>query len=247
MGEVFEPEGMRPANPGELAEIDQISAGFKDLTLLLMELHNRTEDLIVTAQREDAEPDPRAMRDISGKLFETLIGQFAGKPEESLSKVFSYIMFLIDRLVQVEDARIALAHVLERAASNIEGLAGNISSAADLLNAGTVATAEQSETYITGAGQKLGNVHSKDECVGWCVIHDPLPGPWRDWPTVWRGDGPFDLWRGFERRCPCGIGHTAVEETLRGNGHPHGCCGVCPCGPPVAVAIMRGGQLVGYQ
>ena len=247
MGEVFEPEGMRPANPGELAEIDQISAGFKDLTLLLMELHNRTEDLIVTARREGAEPDPQVMKGISGKLFETLIGQFAGKPEESLSKVFSYIMFLIDRLVQVEDARIALAHVLERAASNIEDLAGNISSAADLLDAGTVAAAARGETYITGIGQKLANVHSKDECVGWCVIHEPLPGPWRDWPTVWRGDEPSALWCGFERRCPCGIDHTAAEETLCGNGNTHECCGVCPCGPPLAVPIMHDGALVGYQ
>lgn len=98
-------------------------------------------------------------------------------------------------------------------------------------------------SFITGVGQILANVHPKDKCQGWCVIHNPAPGPWDAWPTQWRGDQvvkietifgpiwmPVDVWRGFERNCPHGIGHTAVEEVLRGNGHPHGCDG-CPCGP----------------
>lgn len=97
--------------------------------------------------------------------------------------------------------------------------------------------------FTTGVGQILANVHPKDKCQGWCVIHNPAPGPWDTWPTQWRGDQtvkietvfgpiwmPVDIWRGFERNCPHGIGHTAVEEVLRGNGHPHGCDG-CPCGP----------------
>lgn len=99
-------------------------------------------------------------------------------------------------------------------------------------------------TYITGTGQIITNVHAPDKCEEpWCVIHNPVPGPWNDWKTHWRGDQriivelrgqilevPVDIWRGFERRCPHNVGHTAVEEILRGNKHMHGCgCG-CPCG-----------------
>jgi hypothetical protein len=101
--------------------------------------------------------------------------------------------------------------------------------------------------YITGAGQKLYNVHHKADCRGWCVIHNPVPGPWAHWKTVWRGDGPMDIWRGVERVCGCGVGHTAVEHILEGETRPHGCCGVCPCSPGKAEAVFDAeGNLTGY-
>jgi hypothetical protein len=82
--------------------------------------------------------------------------------------------------------------------------------------------------YRTGTGQLLGKVHNDYECRGpYCVIHNPAPGPWNNWPTHWRGDEPFDIWRGFERICPHGVGHPAVEEP---GSRVHGCDG-CPCGP----------------
>lgn len=112
----------------------------------------------------------------------------------------------------------------------------------------------QPNTYVTGTGQIIDNVHAASKCDGtWCVIHRPAPGPWKDWPTDWRGDKTIfvdsqyglveinvDIWRGFERRCPHGYGHTAVEETLRGNDpHMHGCDG-CPCGPEHLEAEVDG-------
>lgn len=108
------------------------------------------------------------------------------------------------------------------------------------------------DTYTTGTGQMLEGVHAKDDCQGWCVIHRPIPGPWKDWPTNWRGDQavnvggfeiPVDIWRGFERICLHGIGHTAMEEILRGNDHPHGCDGCC-----VAQEVRdEAGILVGFE
>ena len=105
------------------------------------------------------------------------------------------------------------------------------------------------ETYTTGVGQELQDVHPKGICTGWCVIHNPVPGPWQQWPTVWRGDGPGDIWRGFERQCPHGVGHPAVEEILRGrHDGSHGCCEhQCPCLPRRATPIISSeGELQGY-
>ena len=86
-------------------------------------------------------------------------------------------------------------------------------------------------SYTTGTGQKLLYVHNITQCIRmdqWvCVIHNPLDGPWRDWPTHWRED------RGImERICPCGVGHPVAESygSLPGYELIHGCCG-CPCAP----------------
>jgi len=79
--------------------------------------------------------------------------------------------------------------------------------------------------YTTGTGVKLTAVHEPWRCLGrWCVIHNPMPGPWSDWPTHWRGDTGE-----MERICPCGVGHPAVES-LRASG-VHGCCGRHRCWP----------------
>lgn len=77
------------------------------------------------------------------------------------------------------------------------------------------------EVYVTGIGQHL-QVHAKNAChsVDWCIIHDPRPGAWRDWPTAWREDR-----RIMERICPHGVGHPAVEQA---GSTDHGCDG-CPC------------------
>lgn len=80
-------------------------------------------------------------------------------------------------------------------------------------------------TYLTGSGQLLHNVHDWRDCGGsFCVVHNPMRGPWSSWPTFWRDDR-----RIMERICPCGIGHPAVEEVHDILGI-HGCCG-CPCFP----------------
>jgi hypothetical protein len=77
----------------------------------------------------------------------------------------------------------------------------------------------------------LHKTHEWRGCEGfYCVIHNPCPGPWSDWPTFWRDDGRF-----MERVCPCGIGHPAVEDR-RASGSVHGCCGVHAC----SVKVIEG-------
>ena len=82
--------------------------------------------------------------------------------------------------------------------------------------------------YVTGTGQALVHVHDPSRCQGrWCVIHNPMPGPWDAWPTHWRSD------RGImERVCPHGTGHPVAEDYGRVSGWElvHGCC-ECPCAP----------------
>jgi hypothetical protein len=89
--------------------------------------------------------------------------------------------------------------------------------------------------YITGTGQKLFNVHSKDQCHGeHCVIHNPSDHKMSKWKTHWRGD------RGImERICPeHGVGHPDPDSlafknrnvTAGDSGYDsgiHGCCGCC--------------------
>jgi hypothetical protein len=80
--------------------------------------------------------------------------------------------------------------------------------------------------YRTGTGQDLVNVHSSRRCRGsWCVIHNPMPGPWSSWPTHWRSDAGI-----MERICPCGVGHPVVEGWFLPDAlGVHGCCGKHRC------------------
>ena len=80
------------------------------------------------------------------------------------------------------------------------------------------------ELYRTGTGQVV-KVHAADDCrnldgTGYCPIHNPAPGPWREWLTHWSEDR-----RIMERICGHGIHHPAVEH---GGPRPHRCDG-CPC------------------
>lgn len=85
-----------------------------------------------------------------------------------------------------------------------------------------------SQMYHTGTGRWI-RVHGSDRCSGeYCVIHNPMRGPWSSWLTHWRSD------RGImERICPDhGVGHPVAEDYARLPDWEliHGCCG-CPCRP----------------
>jgi hypothetical protein len=89
--------------------------------------------------------------------------------------------------------------------------------------------------YTTGTGQKIVRVHQPYQCRGpWCVIHNPVPGPWSSWPTHWIQDSDQAYWLSgiMTRRCPHGFLHPCVEDVVMyDDGMPeHGCDG-CPCGP----------------
>lgn len=236
----------KPVEPGEVAAIDQMSMKFRDLRDTLVSFNERA--LSILAGRHRGEDMAGQMGSLQAGLHQVMHEAFGehGDPQS----VHSFVMYLINDLCELRARDYRLADMVNNAGSHLNMILVQLDGMAEGLGMSTVDDdpGEHGETFTTGIGQKLVNVHRKDDCVGWCVIHRPLPGPWRDWPTVWRGDQPFDIWRGFERRCPCGVGHTAMEEAIRGNAHPHGCCGICPCAPPDAVPVFDDhGNLEGYQ
>lgn len=90
------------------------------------------------------------------------------------------------------------------------------------------------ETYTTGTGQKLYDVHPMtSQCIEYgCVIHCPSKHSMKDFPTHWRHDR-----RIMERICPHGVGHPDPDDAayrLRVNtntDNSHGCCGCCGSSP----------------
>lgn len=88
---------------------------------------------------------------------------------------------------------------------------------------------EPSEVHHLSSGQVLVGVHRAQMCSGHCPLHNPSDHHMRDWPLVWRGDQPFDIWSGFERTCEHGVGHLDPDTAAwyRSNGEEppmHGCC-----------------------
>lgn len=91
------------------------------------------------------------------------------------------------------------------------------------------------ESHLIESGQVVAT-HLQEQCFGeWCAIHHPQPGPWGEWPRLWRED------RGImERICPCGVGHPVAEmydwaiESGRGFELVHGCCSEHQCSPRTA-------------
>lgn len=87
------------------------------------------------------------------------------------------------------------------------------------------------EPITLESGQVL-HAHAAKQCVGeYCALHNPMPGPWDQWPRLWRQDRHL-----LERVCPHGVGHPAVEQLEwwkflnQEYMWIHGCCG-CPCHP----------------
>lgn len=84
---------------------------------------------------------------------------------------------------------------------------------------------------LKGSGQVLVNVHREGRCLGyWCTIHNPMPGPWEQWPMEFVGDVVM------VRRCPHGKAHPAIEDVFNfltyGDHDCDGCeCGMGPDGP----------------
>lgn len=82
---------------------------------------------------------------------------------------------------------------------------------------------EDCDTYITGTGQRLVNIHPRVACAPTaCVIHNPSDHAMRSFPTLFRDD------RGFmERICPHGIGHPDPDDPYADPVHGcDGCCGI---------------------
>lgn len=80
----------------------------------------------------------------------------------------------------------------------------------------------KSNTYRTGTGQGLFNLHDATACAGQpCVIHNPSEHSMRAFPTHWRGDIGI-----MERICPHGVGHPDPDDRPLVS-TVHGCDGCC--------------------
>lgn len=84
---------------------------------------------------------------------------------------------------------------------------------------------------VSIAGVTLTGVHAPGICRGrLCTVHNPIPDdhPHASWALRWRNDRAI-----FERICPHGIGHPAIEQLEYwaeiGSEYlaVHGCCGCC--------------------
>lgn len=102
------------------------------------------------------------------------------------------------------------------------------------------------EQVTLESGQVL-QTHERTQCIGtWCAVHQPMPGPWADWPRSWRTDRAI-----MERTCPHGVGHPVAEmyehSVAQGRAYDlvHGCCADCICSPRLAKRTMEGGWTLG--
>jgi hypothetical protein len=79
----------------------------------------------------------------------------------------------------------------------------------------------RSNTYTTGMGETVYNIHSPELCDGRpCIVHNPSKHSMRAFPTHWRPDR-----RIMERICPHGVGHPDPDEIDPDT--VHGCDGCC--------------------
>lgn len=208
-------------DPADIHATDQWHARFADLKIRLTEL-------IVTT-------DPESL---SLPRFEATLAELGDEPVVMTGFV-SYLLALLahreNRLDQLAEALASIQTVTVNNMSNVK-VRSKLIAALDefrdeaeqydmLFSGEALEQAQPSESYTTGTGQVLHNIHGAGSCIGFCVIHSPISGPWDKWPTHWRED------RGImERLCPHRIGHPALEDVLRHGDGIHGCDG-CECGP----------------
>jgi len=102
------------------------------------------------------------------------------------------------------------------------------------------------EQHLLESGQTI-QTHERTDCIGQgCAIHQPMPGPWAEWPRDWDNDRMI-----MERSCPHGIRHPVAEmydyflNSNRAFDLVHGCCTECICGPRVAKRPTESGHVVG--
>lgn len=208
-------------NPADIAQADQWTAKFADMTVRMM------------AELGHGAPDEQGAARFDAVFREADDDQLVPFVSYLVAQLISY-HWKLDRLAE---ALAAIQTITVNVMTNKAAQAKMIAAAnefreeveaqdslfsADALQAEGLAA----ETYTTGTGQVLSKVHPLGSCVGFCVIHRPIEGPWSLWPTHWRDDRHI-----MERLCPHGVGHPAIEDVLRsGDGGTHGCDG-CECGP----------------
>lgn len=222
----------RPVQPSEIAEYDQMEAGFQDLTSQFLDLREKIQ---------------RAARAGDNVLLGSLTAQLDAAVQQKWDKpnhqIVNYIMHLLG---MVEQAKLWTAHTFLAADATLRLLAAiqhpdhpiyqipgfepkHLDAQVDAV-AAMLEIADQDHSFITDTGVTLHTVHAPDACEGdFCVVHNPAPGPWDTWDTHWRED-----WKLMVRICPHDVHHVAIEERLRmpllgmlSEEHPAGCNCAC--------------------
>lgn len=218
--EFVPPEGTDPAT---VHAVDQKIAKFKDLT---------------TALCQELIRDPK---DLDPVQFTTILGEGI----DSYEDMVSYLSFILGRLLAQEmisrrlgDAMSVIQQVVVDSMADKEVQAKFQQVLQDYHDRESLfedqivypsGQEEPSESYTTGTGQVLHGVHRAGTCVGFCIIHNPITGPWNGWPTTWDAQQHV-MWQ----VCPHGEAHPTLEDFLRSPVHLDHECDGCPCGPTYA-------------
>jgi len=222
----------RPVAPSEIAQYDQMEAGFQELTIKILNLR---EDIKQAA----LDGDDKLLGSLTAKLDETIRARWDNPNHEMVN-------FMMHLMGMVEQAKSWTVHTFEAAEATIRLLAsmqhpdhpiyqlpGFDPRRLDAQTDAVVALLNglnSDQEFVTDTGVTMYNVHTHEACEGeFCVIHRPAPGPWDTWDTHWRED-----WKLMVRICPHDVHHVAIEERLRmpllgmlSEDHPAGCD--CPC------------------
>ena len=124
MEERIEGDGTgRVLDPGEVAQVDQVVADFRDLTGVLVGIHKRTAHLVLGTDPGDSGVQEE-IADLQTRLYEAMDEAFGDGGDPNM--VFSYVMFLIDIVAAYERRQENLGAILEQTA-------GSLRQAADVL------------------------------------------------------------------------------------------------------------------
>lgn len=223
----------QPLGAAEVHQMDQSLAKFTDIlrrlvTITMRGVHNNSEPLDSDKAQEDFENFAATVMELDG------------------GEIISFVSFLVAMQIRqtliIDKMSGNLGNILttviecmaDEGAKKVfrkahEDVFANIAARDQLFEPSSFEAMDldqlkAAESYTTGTGKRVLNVHREGTCLGACVIHRPISGPWDEWPTDWNEGDKMMM-----RVCPCGTKHPVIEDILRGHDGSHHCCG-CPCG-----------------
>lgn len=229
-------DGWEPLSASEVHQMDQYMAKFGDILRRLTALTVRTmpdgaqvDALQAQAHYEEFASIVMELESIEVISFISYLVAGLIRNNLALEKMSLNMSRVMDTVIDCIGDEASKKRFLEARAATRENIISR-----DLLFEGETESVNFSdldldqlkaaESYTTGTGKRVLNVHREGTCLGACVIHRPISGPWDEWPTDWNEGDKMMM-----RICPCGTKHPVIEDILRGHDGSHNCCG-CPCG-----------------
>jgi hypothetical protein len=122
--ERFEADGTRrPLEPGEIAEMDQRSATFRQLRNELLRIQASTVAMVLTDQHD-------GLREIQVRLYETLYSWYT--EHDGANEVFNLVMFLINDLAEAHSKIDRMGEKVNDVGMLVNDILGHLNEAADL-------------------------------------------------------------------------------------------------------------------